>query len=71
LHLLAGPAAAHLEQSVYDGVQVHLLFRHSWVVLLALGWGCGAFEGRASRKAEWAEEGCREELLRCVPAQAG
>ena len=36
LDLLAGPAAADLKQTVYDGVQVHLVFGHSCGLLLAL-----------------------------------
>jgi hypothetical protein len=38
LHLLAGPAATNLQQSVYDGVQIHLVFRHSCDLLLARVW---------------------------------
>jgi hypothetical protein len=36
LHLLAGPAAADFEKPIYDRVQVHLVFRHSCDLLLAL-----------------------------------
>lgn len=35
LDLLARPAAADLEEAVYDGVQIHLVFGHSWDVLRA------------------------------------
>jgi hypothetical protein len=35
LHCLAGPAATDLLELVYDGIQIHLVFRHSWDVLLA------------------------------------
>lgn len=30
LHLLARPAASDLQEPVYDGVKIHLVFGHSW-----------------------------------------
>lgn len=49
LDLLARPASSHLQKSVYDGVQIHLLFRHGGGLPMAAAWM------RKGRRGEVAE----------------
>lgn len=68
LHLLARPAAPHLQEPVYDGVQIHLIFRHSWDLLLALGRESKACRQRRTSRGVVGGEFARETLC-CCPAQ--
>ena len=53
LHLLSRPAASHFQESIYDGVQIHLSFGHSCDVLVALRSGRGAYwQGRKTSRGK-------------------